>query len=531
MPFIPKELKHRENYLLSEKGYVRKRWRGRIPIALVFPNAYALGMSNLGFLYLYERLNSYEEIVCERFFWEEGPLRSLENNRPLKDFSIILFTLPFEGDFVNVLKILKACEIPLEPEKRDKVVLAGGVALWANPMPLSPFLDGALLGEWEAMEREIIPLFLRFAGEKEKLLEALHEKSFFFSLSKPTSEKIKILKKTRPEKPIISSLVSERAQFKGSILLEVSKGCGRACRFCLAGYIYRPPRGYSRDTLLEVVSQIPHGAKVGLIGLEFIDREEVLALGKALLAKGVTLTFSSLRIDALTEEFLALLTQTKSIALAPETASERLKRVINKWIPNDEVLSLLERLALRPLKRVKLYFMFGLPSEKEEDLWESIKFIKDLKKRKFPFAFRISFSPFVPKPHTPFQWAPFNLNELEEKKRLLERELRGAFELKIDSLKEALLQALLARGDASLKEFLLSLSEGEPLKRALKKVERLEAILSPPQARDFPFPWDRVDISVSKEFLFREWKKAMAEKLTPFCEVSKCKACGACVSL
>ncbi|MFN3921830.1 MAG: radical SAM protein [Caldimicrobium sp.] len=524
------EKKFRESPLKFEKNFIRKKWTGRIPIALIFPNKYEIGMANLGFLYLYERLNSYDELVCERFFYDgEVKIRSIENNRPLKDFPLLLFTIPFEGDFVNVVNILIKSEIKLNPLERRETVLAGGIATWSNPFPLSSFMDGFLLGEWEAMEKELIPLILEYSSHKEKLIEKLSELEYFFSpLMDLQKRSLKIIKKIFPENPILSKLTSERAQFKESYLLEVSKGCGRACRFCLAGFISRPPRGYSSEALLKKLEEIPPKSKVGLIGLEFANRDEVLRLGKELLKKEIILTFSSLRLDTIKEDFFSLLISTKSIALAPETASERLKRVINKEISNELIFEVLERLKGSSVKKIKFYFMFGLPTEKESDLMESIKFIKELKKRKAPFKFIFSFSPFVPKPHTPFQWADFDFALLKEKKNLINKELSSIPEVKVESLKDALLQAILARGDKNLKDFILALALGEPLNRAKERIENLESILKPPKDIKYVFPWEQIKCEVKKEFLYNEWIRAHQEKVTSFCQPKVCKACGAC---
>ncbi len=214
--------------------------------------------------------------------------------------------------------------------------------------------------------------------------------------------------------------MSERAEFGKTYLLEVSKGCGRACRFCLAGFIYRPPRKFSLESLLERLEEIPDNSKVGLIGLEFVDKEEILFLGKRLLEKKVILTFSSLRLEAIKDEFLELLKTAKSVAFAPETASLRLKKIINKEIPKEEILFTLEKLKKTSIKKIKFYFMVGLPFEEEDDLFETARFIKELLQKRYPFTYTFSFSFFVPKPHTPFQWAEFNgITKLERKRELL----------------------------------------------------------------------------------------------------------------
>ncbi len=519
----------RRDYRKVEENFYIKKWRGRVPIALVFPVTYELGMSNLGFLTLYERLNSYNEIVCERVFYDEGEIRSLEGNRLLKDFPIILFSVPFEGNYVEVLKILKKSGLSFNPKENSQILLGGGVALWSNPEPLAPFLDGFLLGEWEALEESLVPLFIDYAFNKETLLNKLLEFDFFYSPFYTEKRKVKIAKISLLSKPLKSNLLSEKAKFGKSYLIEVSKGCGRSCRFCLAGYIYRPPRSYPVEGLLEVLEEIPPYSKVGLIGLEFANKEEVKILGSKLLSKNCILTFSSLRIESLEKDFLELLKSTKTIALAPETASLKLKKIINKPILEEDLIKTLENLKTIGIKKVKLYFMIGLPFEEIEDIKETTGFIKKLLNLKLPFQLVFSFSFFVPKPHTPFQWVSLlDPKEMKRRKNFIQKELSEVKNLKFESLNFTLLQAILARGSSQLKHFLLSLAQENSLSRSLREIKDLNLYLSPPEERDFSFPWDFIETGVSKEFLWKEWERAKAQKTTPFCLPQKCNSCSAC---
>ncbi len=517
------------DYLKFEEGFIKKRWQNRLSIALVFPNFYQVGMANLGFLSIYQRLNSFEEIVCERVFLPEKPSLpiSVENKRPLKDFDIIIFSISFEVDYLNVITLLKWAEISLYPEKRKELILAGGVATWLNPLPILKFFDGILLGEWEAMEEALIPIFLK-NPEKDALLKELKDLPFFLC-PKKKSAPVKIFKQKELKTPAFSKVISKKSSFASTYLIEVSRGCGRGCRFCAAGFVYRPPRSYPYNSLKKVISQIPPQAKLGVIGLEFMEKEALLNLGKELLRKGVILTFSSLRLDALSKEFLELFKATRSIAIAPETGSLKLKKVINKWLTEEMVIEALKLFEEEGIKKVKLYFMLGLPFEEEEDIEKTARFIKKLLSLKLKLKLVCSVSFFSPKPHTPFQWMPlYTLKELKKRGQLLKKLLKSPPWLKMDSPREAYLQALLARATEKAADVIANYNpERDSLLSFLKILEKV-SVLNPEEKEEFVFPWDFIETGVKKTYLFEEWKKAKQGLLSPFCILGKCKRCGAC---
>ncbi|OAG27288.1 radical SAM protein [Thermodesulfatator autotrophicus] len=532
----------------AETGVIRKRWRGRIPIALVFPNTYHVGMSNLGFRLVYETLNAYDEIVCERFFLpgENEPLRSVETNRPLDDFKLIFFSVSFEADLVNLVTILKLSGLsPLrEKRKGNPPVIAGGIATWLNPDPFTPFVDGFFLGEIEAFAEELVNYLV-----DEKPLENLScylsadyelvfdEEGSLLEIKHPP---VKRLIAERLDKPPLSGLLTKETEFSETYLLEVGRGCGRGCRFCAAGILYRPPRPWPKELLLSALDEIPEGAKVGLVGLEFSSTETIEALGEALLAKNCTVTFSSLRADALTESFVKLLACQRTATIAPEAGSETLRKVINKGLKEEDIISAATLLGQAGIKALKLYFMVGLPYETQEDLEAIVKLSKkirhNLDKETRPKGYvidlRVSVASFVPKPHTPFQWAPFEgVSTLKKKLNWLKRELRKISSTRFtsDLPKWAAFQALMARGDRRLKKLILSMASGKNLNQALKELPlNPEFIIGRERKREEVFPWEIVDLGVKKEFLWEEWQLAQKGKASPGCLLGRCKRCGAC---
>ncbi len=528
-------------------------------MALVFPNLYHVGMSNLGFRLVYHLLNRVDEIVCERFFLPEGntPLRSVESNRPLVDFPVVLFSISFETDFINVLKILlKAGISPWRKERvKGPVILAGGVGVWLNPDPLSPFVDGFLVAEIEPILKPLLEA-LKEAHIPQGLTEALkgvpgflHADYQVFFNAEGYIEGFRALGQNLPvkkvwarhlEEPPFSDLITPETTFTDTYLLEVGRGCGRGCRFCAAGMLYRPPRPWSLDTLLKALERIPQGSKVGLIGLEFADQHKIETLAAELWAKDCELTFSSLRADSLTPGFVRLLTRQRTATIAPEAGSQRLRQVINKGLEEKDILEATRLLAEAGVHTIKLYFMVGLPTETEEDLQTLVALVKKIRHtankvtrpRGYMVGLRISVACFVPKPWTPFQWAPFlGVKDLKQRLKWIRHKI-GRIPNTVftaDLPKWAFLQALIARGDRRLAPLLYMLAKEVPFSQGLKTLSiNPDFLIARMRDKEEVFAWEVIDPGVKRAFLWEEWQKALREKPSPPCLPGKCRRCGAC---
>ena len=534
--------------LRREKGTIRKDWGGRIHVALVYPNSYHLGMSNLGFQTIYGLLNSYQNVVCERVFWEPGARKedqpvSLESQRPLPDFDVLAFSISYELDYFNVVQLLKASGIPLFAADRDEthpLILAGGPCITANPMPLSPFFDCFAIGEGEAIGPGFVEVLTeRLESDKDELLDGLASVPGVYVPTVHEGEPVQRQWLADLDSVATTSVVlTPDTDLSDMCLIEIARGCRWGCRFCLAGFHFRPFRFRPLASLLaQAENGLKRSRRVGLLAAAVSDHPEIDELALRLRRMGAEISVSSLRVRGLSDVVVRALAEsgTQTVSLAPEAGSERLRRLINKGATEDDIVEALDTVARHGMNQVKLYFMLGLPTEDDEDIEEMIRLTLRLKNRIEKTGCRIALAaePFVPKAGTPFQWLPMAPeNVLSRRVQRVKNGLaRSGVEVKNDSVGWSIVQGVLARGDANLGAALARIQRTSlaAWRRALADCD-----LSPDQyvhreiPRGEPLPWSVIDSGVKRDYLDDELNKSRSGATTPPCPPRDCQKCGVC---
>ncbi len=570
-----------------------RRQGGEFQACLIYPNVYRLGMANLGFQAIYKIFGDASRIAVDRAFLPDHderpairagrePLLSLEHGLSLTAFDLLAFSVAFETDYLNVLAMLELAGIPARREQRAggnyPLIIAGGSAIFLNPEPIADFIDLFLIGEGE----EMVPEFLtRYFEARDRNLEPrallrelarvegaylpddfapLYDESGGLrglNYSGPGSPRVRRRLVSELDRFMTSSLIlTDESVFGDMYLVEASRGCQWGCRFCAAGFMYRPIRYRSPDKLLEQATQgLTERAIVGLVGAEMASVPGVAKIAGAVADYGARLSPSSLKADCISTELAQALVRggTQSVTVAPEAGSERMRKVINKNLNEAEILRAAQMLTANGVESLKLYFMVGLPEERDEDVLE----IARLTGKIFDCVsspphklgrLTVSLNPFVPKPWTPFQWdAMEDSRSLKRKITRLRSELAAMkrVELDAESPREAYFQTLLSRGDRRVGGILerLAASHCEEPGEIWQELRAIKYEALADGARELPdpdlyvrrrygyeeiLPWDFIDHQVHKWFLLSERKKAHHEHQTKPCNVLRCTVCGAC---
>ena len=574
---------------------VKKEDASTVKIALAFPDLYEIGMSYLGFKILYEIINKKDDAFAERVFSpavdmeklmreRQMPVFSLETYRALNFFDIVGFTIQHELCYSNILNLLDLGQIPLKSKERkedDPLIIAGGPGAF-NAEPLSAFIDLFVIGEGEEIVGEIIEVYKRWKDKKQSRAVLLEELAQIEGIYVPSNYEITYFKDGRvksvtPKKEIYHSVIKkqiisdfDKASYPLSpivpnidvvhdrITLEIFRGCTRGCRFCQAGMIYRPVREKSVDTLVELAEKTLARTgyeEISLSSLSSSDYSEIEKLITRLVDRfeenGVGVSLPSLRIDSFS---VALAQQVQRVrktglTLAPEVGTQRLRDVINKNVQEEDLHSSIRAAFERGWRKIKLYFMVGLPTESKEDMEGIVGLVskvdrlgREITGRKV--SINISISAFVPKPHTPFQWETQEEREsLSKKIRYLKNRLNWRnVSFSYPDINRIYLEAVFARGDRRLGEVLEKAHflgckfdawrehfNFEAWQQAFNESGfNMEFYANRARQEDEVLPWDHISCGIKKEYLLKEKGRALRGETTPDCRFENCTDCGVC---
>ncbi len=532
-------------------------------ICLAYPHFYQTGMSNLGFQTVYKLINDLPFCLCERVFLPPAedevqfrkhsrPLFSMESQKPLHEFDFVAFSIPFENDYPNILKILELGKIPLRADQRsedDPLCLAGGISVTLNPEPLADFMDAFLIGEGEALIPE-------FFGEMKKSFDrGLHREDRLRNIQQtvggvycPRFYEVRYTEDQtvfdiRPKEDCFPAKIQRRwmsdintfstdqilntdeTEFGDMFITEISRGCRRGCRFCAAGFIYRPVRYRTMKTLSPSLGAgLAQGKKIGLLGTAVSDHPDLEHICRTVLAKGGRLSLSSLRIDRITPEIAELIREAHidTIAMAPEAGSERLREVIRKNITDRQIFNALEYLIDQDVQNLRLYFLVGLPTETDADMDDLIRLVKRMRHHTLAHTegkgtFRrltLSINQFIPKPQTPFQWHPLeDIHVVNRRIKRITQGLKGEPGVRIlhDLPKWNYIQALLSLGDRRVGQMLSTVHRLEGnWSQALKAVSLNADFFVYRQKPCTEFlPWDFIATATDRPYLEQEYDRAL----------------------
>lgn len=544
-------------------------------VAIVYPNTYFVGMSNLGLHIIYEEINLRNDSVCERIFLPEKkeleaydktktPLMSVETQRPMHQFDVVAFDVTFEMDYFHIPLMLRHGRVPMMGKDRtefDPIVIAGGPCATFNPEPFADFIDAFIIGEGEGIVSRVLDIIRdgklegldrhailrQLANEPGVYVPSLYVpiyseegefKGYHIAEGVPKTIKRHFEMLTSGGETVVATNYTE---FGAMYIIEVARGCGRHCRFCMAGYCFRVPRVRPLEILKEGVDRAEQlGKKVGLMGAAISDYPEVDELVNYIRSKDMRYSCASLRADSLTQAVVDGLADSgqKTITIAPETGSERLRRVINKGISEEHLKNAATLSAKSGIQHMRLYIMIGLPTETDEDIEAIVGLAERTQAHMAEVGCKgrltLSINPFIPKPFTPFQWmAMDNQKTVEKKLQYIKKALQKnrRIEVLVESPKEAYIQGVLARGDRRLGAVLAACAADRGSKSFKSEMKAAGLDMDELNYRERSFdeflPWSHLDMGMDDGYLEMEWKRSVDKAYTPPC-VQGCKRCGVC---
>ena len=551
--------------LAKEVGYVRKPHGGRLRVALAFPNTYFVGMSNLGLQTVYRLFNAEPDIVCERVFLPPktelaaqlasgAPLITIESQTPVNEFDVFAFSVSFEWDYTNVLTMLRLAGIRPRAAARtehDPLILIGGAVTFVNPEPLALFADVIAAGEGEVLIPTLLRAFQAANGRDDLLQRLATERGFYIpsfydveyaedgrlaamrpreGTPAPAVVRKAALRTTDAVDPPVTSIFTPETEFGSRFLIEVVRGCANLCRFCWAGYNYLPVRAFPKERILDLAEKArAHSSRAGLVSIALCDHPDIEEILTRLVDMGYSISPASLRLDDLTPTILGLLRTSgeRTITIAPETGSDRLRRVINKTVTNDEIVAAAEMIFASGMENLKLYFMVGLPTETDADLVA----IRDLTLQLRDVMLRHarprgqvgrivgSVNPLVPKPGTAYQWLPMASDRDIERTLRRMRQLMSGIDnvyFNMKSERHSFYQALLSLGDRRVAPVIEAAERNGGQWRAALADANVDAdfFVFRDRSHDPILPWDIIDGGMKASFFRSEFDKALREEWT-----------------
>jgi radical SAM superfamily enzyme YgiQ (UPF0313 family) len=551
--------------------------RNDLRVLLVYPNTRDVAMANLGFQQVYSLLNQIEGVECDRYAFPIGwkpetqsmgdlELRSIDYKLHPRDFDVIAFSISFEPDYLNAVLALKHFGIPLDRGERNAsfpMIVAGGSAIFINPEPLAECMDAFFIGEGEGMAEQFFGL-LRNIEDRDQFYEravslpGIYLPQNYLPKMKEDQQVGMTALEGTPSRVVRHWVQQENSlcthsvlpdgdsTFKDMALMEVTRGCIWACRFCTAGFIYRPPRlpdlNKTYDSMISRLEGMGKSVKtVGLVGPSVTDHPDLPALARKITEEGKKLSFSSLRMETLTDELVDLILKSgqKTLTVAVDGPSERMRDVINKAATDDFIVEKCRFLTRKGILHLKIYSIIGLPHETDEDIDQFIRLVERVQEGYIeecrPLGrigrLTISLSPLVPKPGTPFQWHPMEQVKSLKKKFAKVRKALGKLpylKMSFGSPNEAYLQTYLSRGDRNTHAFFKTyLNNGHDAKSALNKHFVDQIVYRQYEKEDY-LPWDIVDHGYRNGFLWEDYQRGLKAAHTPVCDTAICHICGLC---